>query len=128
MSITEDDLKLIRASIIFSMSAINSSLREMDQWLAMNPAAPERNRVKAQVLELSSEFALLDARIEALNANTGNLAPPDQARIQRIINAANDVQADMKQQKTADLVLSIGTKALQIAQEAAAVGKNPLPA
>ena len=128
MSISEDDLTLVRVSIIVSMSAISSSLRVLDQWLAVNPAAPERNQVKAQFLELAGEFGLLEARNEALNASANTLVPPDQARIQRIIDASNDVQKDLNQQKTADLVLSIGNKALDIAREAAAVGKAPLAA
>lgn len=123
MPVNENELRLIRASIVFSMASINSSLRAIERWLAVNPSAPERNEMSAQRLELNGEFALLDARLEALDASSNGIEAPDPARVDRIIMLSNEVRRALAQQQTASLLLSAGTNALNIAHEAALVGR-----
>lgn len=124
MALTKEQLLIVRSQVLIAMSKTALVIDRLDTWLKLNKFDPKFTDVEGEKLEMEGELMMLSGKLENLKISNGRLKPPDDTRMQRIAKLSNEVEELMKDQATADTMISLASKVVTLVSEVRAVASG----
>lgn len=122
MILTNVQLTELRTQVLLGMSKTALAIDRLDRWLILNEFDDDYDEVEGEFLELEAQLHKLRTKLASLTHANGRLQPPNPGRMEKISRLSNEVEDLIRAQATADSMISLAKKTLDMAAEVRKVG------